>query len=112
MRNDDRIRIQHIIDACNEISTFIKGITRQELDEDRKLVLAIIKEIEIIGEAANKISNESKESYPDIPWADIIGMRNHLIHSYFDIDTEVVWTTALKDIPELLSILQRIINKD
>lgn len=108
MRSEDKIRITHMIDACEEILSFLEGKKRADIETDRILVLAVIKDIEIIGEAANKISEELADSYPDIPWMEIIGMRNRLIHSYFDINLEMVWSTASHDIPNLLSLLKKI----
>jgi len=76
--------------------------------EERKLQLSVVKLIEIIGEAASKMSSEFRDETTDIPWVDIIGMRNRLIHGYFDMDLEIVWTTATTEVPELLSQLESI----
>ena len=110
MKNEDIIRIKHMIDASEELLSFAENKSRKDFDTDRMLILSIIKEIEIIGEAANRVSEEMKINYPDIPWAEIIGMRNRLIHSYFNIDSEIVWTSVTKDVPELLSMLRILIN--
>lgn len=101
-----------MIDASTELLSFVENKKRSDLDNDRMLVLSVIKEIEIIGEAANKISNELKEQFPDIPWSEIINMRNRLIHTYFDIDTEIVWSSVTQDLPQLLSMLKKIINQE
>jgi uncharacterized protein with HEPN domain len=74
------------------------------------LVLAIIKELEIIGEAASKVSSETRERFPEIPWQDIVGMRNRFIHGYFDIDMDRVWDTVNADLPELLELLEKIVQ--
>jgi len=110
MTIEDKIRVRHMIDACEELLSFAEGKSRKDFDTDRMLILSIIKDIEIIGEAANKVSEETKLNYPDIPWAEIIGMRNRLIHSYFDVDTEIVWTSVTNDVPELLSLLRNLSN--
>jgi uncharacterized protein with HEPN domain len=82
MRKDDRVRLQHMLDAANEALTFIQGRIRADLDNDRMLVLSLIRELEIIGEAASKISAETRSQNTSIPWQDISGMRNRLIHAY------------------------------
>jgi uncharacterized protein with HEPN domain len=111
MKHDDLIRVQHMIDASTELLSFIENKKRNDLDNDRMLVLSVIKEIEIIGEAANKVSNELKEQFPDIPWSEIINMRNRLIHTYFDIDTEIVWSSITQDVPQLLTMLRILIDQ-
>jgi len=82
MSDNDRIRLQHMLEAAREAISFVEGRNRDDLARDRKLALSLIKEIEIIGEAATRISAEVKHSIPSIPWAKIIGMRNRLIHAY------------------------------
>jgi uncharacterized protein with HEPN domain len=99
---DDLIRIRHMRDAASEALSFTAGKTRIALDSDRMLILAIIKELEIIGEAASKVSCETRERFAEIPWQDVVGMRNRLIHGYFDVDIDRVWDTVNIDLPELL----------
>ena len=81
MSDPDRIRLRHMLDAAKEALRFIAGRGKEDLAADRQLALALIKEIEIIGEAASRISIEVKDSRPDIPWPAIVGMRNRLIHA-------------------------------
>jgi len=90
----DQIRILHMTDAAKEAVSFLKGKTRKSLDTDRKLVLALIKEIEIIGEAASKVSPSTRKAHPEVPWDRIVAIRNRLIHGYFDVDLDIVWNTA------------------
>jgi uncharacterized protein with HEPN domain len=90
MQEADLIRLKHILDASVEIQSFIKDKTQEEFKQDRKLHLSVVHLLEIIGEAGNQISEEVKEQYVDIPWKRIIGMRNRLIHGYFDIDLAIV----------------------
>ena len=75
------------------------------------LVLSLVKELEIIGEAAGKVSDEIRSQYGAIPWQDISGMRNRLIHAYFDIDLDVVWSTVTKDLPQLKADLEGILSQ-
>ena len=109
MQRHDRIRLQHMLDATNEALEFVDDKRRSDLDKDRKLVLSLVKELEIIGEAAGKVSLEVRSQHGAIPWQDISGMRNRLIHAYFDIDLDVVWTTVTKDLPLLKTELEKIL---
>ena len=101
MRRDDLIRIRHMVDSAREAMSFAKNKTRRDLDSDRMLVLSTLKSVEIIGEAASKVSKETRDDHPEIPWASIVGMRNRLIHAYFDIDLDRVWDTIIDDLPAL-----------
>jgi uncharacterized protein with HEPN domain len=99
-----------MLDAAKEAELFSRDKTRKSLDTDRELVLALVKCIEIVGEAAVGISNESREALPQIPWPNIIGMRNRLIHAYFDINLDVLWKTVIEDLPPLILELEKIIE--
>ena len=101
MLPDDKTRLSHMRDASAEALSFIAGKTRDDLDDDRQLVLALIKSVEIIGEAAARVSPEMKSAAPAIPWADIVGMRNRLIHAYFDVDLDILWKTIAHELPSL-----------
>lgn len=90
MQSHDNTRLRHMLDAAKETVGFATGKSRKDLDDDRQLSLAIIKSIEIIGEAASKVSETCKEENGSIPWRDIIGMRNRLSHGYFDINLDIV----------------------
>ena len=109
MRKDDRIRLQHMLDAANEALNFIRGKNRADLDSDRMLVLSLVRELEIIGEAASKVSVETRSQNTSIPWQDISGMRNRLIHAYFDVDLDTVWSTVSKDLPVLKADLEKVL---
>lgn len=103
------MRLQHMLDAANEALSFIQGKTRPDLDKDRMLALSLVKELEIIGEAASKVSAEVRSQNSAIPWQDIGGMRNRLIHAYFDINLDVVWKTVARDLPSLKAELEKIL---
>ena len=109
MKQPDVIRIQHMLAAANDALQFSKGRSRKDLENDRILALAIIKCIEIIGEAASKVSNECRDKYPDIPWLDIINMRNRMIHAYHDVNLDIVWATIIQDLPPLSYDLQNLL---
>jgi uncharacterized protein with HEPN domain len=95
-----------MLDAAREALDFAQGKTEYNVGEDRKLVLSLVKEIEIIGEAATKVSQQTREHLPQIPWQDIVDMRNRLIHVYFDVDVGVVWDTVSKDLRPLIAALE------
>lgn len=105
----DLIRVRHMLAASKEAMEFAAGKTRQNLQKDRIRVLAIIKSIEIIGEAASKVTEEFKSENKYIPWNDIISMRNRLIHAYFDVDLDIIWQTVKSDLPDLIRALEKIL---
>ncbi len=112
MRNDDAIRLRHMLDAGQEAIEFARGHTRADLDGDRMLVLALMKDIEIIGEAAYQVSPTTREQLPAIPWDDIIGMRHRLVHAYFDINLDILWRTVQYDLPPLIAVLECVLSED
>jgi len=111
MRKDDAIRLRHMLDAAEEALGFAQGRKRQDLDHDRMFVLALVKDIEIIGEAAYQVSEETRRNLPEIPWDDIIGMRHRLVHAYFDINLDILWATVQEDLPELVAVLRNILKE-
>jgi uncharacterized protein with HEPN domain len=102
----DLIRLRHMLAAAKEAIEFAVGKTREDLEKDRVLALATIKSIEIIGEAASKVTEEFKSENRNIPWDDIINMRHRLIHAYFDVNLDIVWQTIETDLPELIKGLE------
>jgi uncharacterized protein with HEPN domain len=96
-----------MLDAVREAQGFAESRTRADLNEDRLLLLALVKDIEIIGEAASRVSAATRDEWPDIPWQDIVTMRHRLIHGYFDIDLDIVWSTVREDLPLLADQLER-----
>ena len=112
MQKHDAVYLRHMFDAAKEAVSFVENKTRSSLDTDRQLVLSLVKSIEIIGEAAAKVAPESRGNFPQIPWRDIIGMRNRLIHAYFDINLEIVWNTVVQDLPPLIAELEKIIKAE
>jgi len=111
MQQSDTIRIKHMIDAAEEAISFAEGKERKDLDGERMLVLSAIKEIEMIGEAAAKISAEVREKNSQISWNDIVGMRNHLVHGYFDVDLDMLWNTIEHNLPVLVMNLKKILSR-
>ncbi len=111
MQKSDEIRLRHMLEAAKEAIEFASGKSRDNLDSDRMLVLALVKEIEIIGEAATKISDKMRDEYPNVPWRDISGMRNRLVHAYFDVSLDVLWATVEQELPGLVQSLEEILGK-
>lgn len=109
---DDLTRLHHMQDAAREVIDFMSGKTRGDLANNRMLVLAVVKDLEIIGEAAGRISAECKTRHPVIPWAAMVGMRNRLTHAYFSIDLDIVWNTVTNDLAPLVEQLERVIQEE
>jgi uncharacterized protein with HEPN domain len=97
-----------MIEAGESVQRFISDRRRSDFESDQMLLFAVVRAIEVLGEAASKISEDVRSASPEIPWSAITDMRNRLIHGYFDIDVDIVWNTATIEIPALLSDLRRI----
>lgn len=113
MLKDDLVRIRHMLDASTEALSFALDKSRSDLDENRLLMHGLVRCIEIVGEAATQVRQETKDAHPQIPWADIVAMRHRLIHGYFDVDLDRVWDTITDDLPILSRQLKEIVpNSD
>jgi uncharacterized protein with HEPN domain len=106
---DDITRIRHMLDASEEASGFLGATSLEELKTNRVLANAIVRSLEVIGEAARQVSQDFKDKHQEIEWQVIVGMRNRLIHAYFDIDFIVVWSTVRNDLPPLIVQLKSIL---
>ncbi len=109
MRDDDRIPVPHMIEAAESALSFVAGRVRADLDHDRMLLFGVVRAIEVIGEAAAKVSEDTRMRASEVPWRAIVSMRNRLIHAYFDIDHDIVWQTATEEIPALLPSLRALL---
>jgi len=107
---EDKVRLRHMLDASLEIRQYVQSATRGDLDSDPKLVHSLVHLLEIIGEAANQVSDEFRKKANNIPWRILIGMRNRLIHAYFNINLDVVWSTSTEDIALLVTELEKLIG--
>lgn len=110
MEKKDLNRLEHILDAAKAIQEHIEGKKQSDLDKNRLLLGGIIRELLVIGEAANAISPQTK-SQISLPWKEVIGMRNQLVHAYFEINHKIIWMTITEDIPRLISQLEEFFNK-
>jgi uncharacterized protein with HEPN domain len=88
------VRLHHIVDALKSAISFVRGRDRKDLDSDEMLLFALVRAIEIVGEAASKVTVETRAGLTGLPWDSMIGMRNRLVHAYFDINRDILWTTV------------------
>lgn len=107
---DDSVYLKHILDSINKIGRFIEGFEFEEFQDDDLVQDAVARELEIIGEASNKLSSSFKENNKNVPWEKIISMRNQLIHEYFGVDNKIVWDTCKEDLPGLKTLLLKLIR--
>jgi uncharacterized protein with HEPN domain len=106
MRPEDAIRLTHMIDSAEKALRFVENRSREDLENDELLTFALTRAIEILGEAASRIAPETRTSLAQVPWDAIIGMRNRLVHAYFNINLNIVWKTATEELPKLLPLLR------
>jgi uncharacterized protein with HEPN domain len=111
MWRDDAYMLDMLL-AARKVENFTRGVDWEKFKGDDLLQNAVMRQIQIIGEAARKISQQYKDSHPEIPWQMIIGMRNRLVHEYFDIIPERVWDVVEKDIPELIQLIESLVPPD
>lgn len=109
-RLGDKVRLQHILDAISELESYLLERDFGDFIRNSMMRFACVKQMEIIGEASNHISEEIKSRFSEVEWAQIIGMRNVFVHEYFGIDTRLVWEIIKKDIPELKIRIQEILE--
>ena len=109
-RIGDKIRLQHVFDAINEIESYLLNTNFSEFMENSMMRFACIKHLEIIGEASNHVSEETKLKFSDIEWSQIVGMRNVFVHEYFGVDSSIVWEIIKNDLPELKLKVEEILG--
>ena len=111
-RRDDRISLLDMLNHAEEAVAFLGEASLNDLAKDRVMELAIRKLVEIVGEAANRVSEETQECHQEIPWPQIVGMRNRLVHGYDDISLERLWDTINKDLPPLIEQLKARVGEE
>ncbi len=108
--HDDKVYLRHILDAIDRIENYLRNRSREEFERETLLQDGVIRQLEIIGEATRHITEELREQYPEIPWQDMVGMRNKLIHDYLGVDVDLVWVTATEDLQDLRKQVEVILN--
>jgi uncharacterized protein with HEPN domain len=110
-KRDDHATLNDMLSHAREALELLGASSRQELERDRLKQLALTRLVEIVGEAANRLSAATQEAHPEIPWPQIVGMRNRLIHGYDVIDWDLLWDTVRSDLPPLIAALETIIDE-
>lgn len=107
----DLVYVGHMLDMTRKAVSKTQGISRTDYDVDENLRLALIYLIQVIGEAGRHVSREFCDQHPEVPWADIIGMRHKVVHDYLGVDEDIVWQVVTADLPKLLVALERIVQR-
>ena len=108
---DDKVYLSHIRDAIETINGYLRGATYEAFTQNKMMIDAVVRELEIIGEAAGNLSHEFRRKYGHILWRQIKDMRNFLIHDYFGVNTKVVWDTCRQDLSQLKSLVDETLSK-
>ena len=109
-RHDDQVSLEDMLSHSREAAELLGVLSREELGRNRVMQLALTRLVEIVGEAANRVSQATRERRPEIPWPQIIGMRNRLIHGYDVIDFDLLWDTVADDLPPLIAALEKMVE--
>ena len=110
MTKDDAFYLRHIRDAIHQIQRHLQGVGEAKSMADEMVQDAVIRQLSIIGEAVGQLSDELREESPSVPWTDIYGMRNKLVHDYFGVDLQAVWDTVQQDLPSLLTTVNALLG--
>lgn len=108
MTEGDRVYVGHMLDTARRATAKVAGISRTDFDADENLRLAVTHLLQVVGEAARRVSDECRRSHPSIPWPAIVGMRHKVVHDYLGVDEDVVWDTARNELPPLVAALEAI----
>jgi len=111
-KREDWVSLQHMLNYSREAVELLGTMGQEELGGNRVIQLALTHLVEIVGEAANRVSHATREKHPEVPWAEIIGMRNRLVHGYDVIDFGLLWDTVKHDLPPLIATLETIAEKN
>ena len=106
---DDATRMRHMLEYAEMAVRLSSSRSRRDLDTDELFPLAMVRAVEVVGEAAARVSAQGRSQYPQLPWPLIVGMRNRLIHGYDEVDLNILWETLVHELPELIATLKRIL---
>jgi len=109
MKRDDTVYLHHILDAIESIENYTKGMSENEFLSNSMAHDAVVRQIEIIGEAARNVSDEFQNKHPNLPWTKMIGIRNKITHEYFNVNYAIVWDTVKDDLPLLKKSIKKIL---
>jgi len=110
-QREDKVRLRHMLDYSRKAVAMIEGRAREDLNRDEMLCLALTRAVEIIGEAATRISQVGQQRHGQIPWPEIIGLRNRLVHGYDAVDVDILWDIVQQDLPQLIEQLEEIVQE-
>src|SRR5262249_38304959 len=110
MSNRDYVRFQHMLDAALAAISHLEKRSREDLDNNRLLLNGVVRELEILGEAASRVTQDTREAFPKLPWKEMIGLRNRLIHAYFDVNVDTIWLVIKESLPPIIPQLQQILK--
>ncbi len=108
-KHESLVRYRHMLENARKASAMASKRTRSDLDTDDMLSLALVRLLEVVGEAANRVPDDEQARHPEIPWSQIVSFRNRLIHGYDSIDLDILWQVVRQDLPPLIAALERII---
>ncbi len=109
MQHRDLMYLGHMLDAAKQVADKVADVDKAAFDSDENLCLALLHLVQIIGESARRVSEETRTLHPQVPWSNIVGMRHKIVHDYFKIDYDLLWDVATKDMPELVVELRKFV---
>jgi len=109
-QRDDQVYVGHMLDTANKAIGFVQGLTIDDFDNNELLRLSLTHLLQVIGEAARRVSPDFRATYPQIDWKAIVGMRSKVVHDYLNVDEDIVWDTVTNELPTLIAELEKILN--
>jgi len=110
MKKDDSVYLLHIMDAFVQIERYTDGVSHDDFMENSLLQDGVIRQLEIMGEASRSLSEDIRNDYPHIPWRQMIGLRNRMIHAYFNVNLQIIWEIVKGDIPDLKQKMKQLLD--